>query len=291
MNPWTLLVDLIGGALNFFYQIIPNLGVAIILLTLTISLLLFPLTLKQSRSMRAMQEIQPEVKRLQKEHKGDREALNQELMALYKEKGVNPAAGCLPLLLQMPIWFALFSVLRSVGDHIDTAGEAINATFLGMDLTVAPSDAFFWARQGERIITEGEEVVAVLPYSFLQFIPYAILIVVIIAAGYYQQVQMTRRRDGAPDQTQQQQSMQRVMKFMPLMFGIFSWQFTAGLGLYFATSNMFRIGQQGLIIRLDDRDDDEDSAPSPNSDSGDDDQQSSRPSPHASKKRRKRRRK
>ena len=113
----------------------------------------------------------------------------------------------------------------------------------------------------------------------------------IIAAGYYQQVQMTRRRDGAPDQTQQQQSMQRVMKFMPLMFGIFSWQFTAGLGLYFATSNMFRIGQQGLIIRLDDRDDDEDSAPSPNSDSGDDDQQSSRPSPHASKKRRKRRRK
>ena len=118
-----------------------------------------------------------------------------------------------------------------------------------------------------------------------------ILIAVIIAAGYYQQVQMTRRRDGAPEQTQQQQSMQRVMKFMPLMFGFFSWQFTAGLGLYFATSNLFRIGQQALIIRLDDGDDDdEDFESSTASDAGDDDQ-SSGPSPHASKKRKKRRRK
>ena len=113
MNPWNLLLDIIGTILAFFYQIIPSYGIAIILLTLAVSLIMFPLTLKQTRSMRAMQDIQPEVKRMQKELKGDREELNKQLMALYQERGVNPAAGCLPLLVQMPIWFALFNVLRT----------------------------------------------------------------------------------------------------------------------------------------------------------------------------------
>ena len=149
MNPWNLLLDLLGGVLNFFYQIIPNLGIAIILLTLAISLVLFPLTLKQTRSMKAMQEIQPEVKRLQKELKGDKEELNKQLMALYQERGVNPAAGCLPLIVQMPIWFGLFSVLRSIkvpdggteafSKYIGDGIEAINTMFLGMDLTLSPS--------------------------------------------------------------------------------------------------------------------------------------------------------
>src|SRR3972149_1792847 len=110
MNPmygtWNLLLDLLGASLKFFYQIIPNLGVAIMLLTILLSLLMFPLTLKQTRSMRAMQDIQPEVKRLQKELKGDREELNKQVMALYQQRGVNPAPGCLPLIIQMPIWFA-----------------------------------------------------------------------------------------------------------------------------------------------------------------------------------------
>ena len=111
MNPWTLLLNALGSALSFFYDIVPEYGIAIILLTLAVSLLLFPLTLKQTRSMKAMQEIQPQVKRLQKEYKEDREELNKQLMELYKEKGVNPAAGCLPMLVQMPIWFALYRVL------------------------------------------------------------------------------------------------------------------------------------------------------------------------------------
>ena len=96
---WDGLQELIGNSLSFFYDIVPNFGIAIIFLTLAIGLLLFPLTLKQTRSMKGMQEIQPDIKQLQKEFKGDRERLNQEMMALYKERGVNPAAGCLPLLL------------------------------------------------------------------------------------------------------------------------------------------------------------------------------------------------
>ncbi|MDX2343063.1 MAG: YidC/Oxa1 family membrane protein insertase, partial [Acidimicrobiia bacterium] len=247
MNPWNLLLDLLGGVLNFFYQIIPNLGIAIILLTLAISLVLFPLTLKQTRSMKAMQEIQPEVKRLQKELKGDKEELNKQLMALYQERGVNPAAGCLPMIVQMPIWFGLFSVLRSIkvvdggeeaySKYIGDGVEAINTTFLGMDLTLSPSS----------VVPD-----AIKTGDILAALPYVVLIILIVAAGFYQQIQTTRsskKPDG--EQSQTAQSMQNAMKIMPFFFGFISWTLTAGLGIYFATSNLFRIGQQALILRMD----------------------------------------
>jgi YidC/Oxa1 family membrane protein insertase len=253
VNPWNLLLDLLGGVLNFFYQFIPNLGVAIILLTLAISLVLFPLTLKQTRSMRAMQEIQPEVKRLQKELKGEKEELNKELMALYQERGVNPAAGCLPMIVQMPLWFALFSVLRSIqrpdgggaatSKYIGDGVEPINTMFLGMDLTASPSS----------VVPD-----AIKNGDFLGALPYILLIILIVAAGYYQQLQTTKTKKDDKEQSQTAQSMQTAMKIMPLFFGFISWTLTAGLGIYFATSNLFRVGQQALILRLDERGDDED---------------------------------
>ncbi len=242
MNPWTLLQQLLGDALNFFYQIIPNLGISIMLLTILLSLLMFPLTLKQTRSMRGMQEIQPEVKRLQTELKGDREELNKQLMALYQEKGVNPAAGCLPLIVQMPIWFALFSVLRNTEEYIQVPpGEDINTQFLGMDLTLSPSNAIPDA------FSSGDILAA---------IPYIILLIFIVAAGFYQQYQTTQIRSNngeVVEKTAQQQSMQTAMKIMPLFFGFITWSLTSGLGIYFATSSVFRIGQQSLIYWLDDR--------------------------------------
>ncbi len=110
---WDAIREFLGAVVSFFYGIVPNLGVAIILLTVAVGLVMFPLTLKQTRSMRAMQFLQPELKRLQKEYVGDKPGLQQATLALYKERGVNPAAGCLPMLLQMPIWFALYQVLQS----------------------------------------------------------------------------------------------------------------------------------------------------------------------------------
>ena len=91
---------------------IPNLGVAIILLTFTIMLILYPLTAKQAKSMIAMQRVQPEIKKLQAKYKNDRQKLNEEMMKFYQENKINPLAGCLPLLVQMPIFFSLFRVLR-----------------------------------------------------------------------------------------------------------------------------------------------------------------------------------
>ena len=247
MNPWTLLQQALGYTLAFFYELIPNYGVAIILLTVVISLLLFPLTLKQTRSMKAMQDIQPEVKAIQREFKGDKEEQNKQLMELYKERGVNPAAGCLPLLLQMPIWFALFSVLRINGESVDnepyiippdsSLADALRAgdtNFLGLDLLESASDNF--------------------ATSFGAAIPYLILIAIVIAANYYQQVQTMRRskRDGQ-EITQQQQTMQNVTRIMPLFMGVISWGLPSGLVLYFAASAIFRIGQQAVILRMDGR--------------------------------------
>ena len=290
MNPWNLLLDLLGGVLNFFYQIIPNLGVAIILLTLAISLVLFPLTLKQTRSMKAMQEIQPEVKRLQKELKGDKEELNKQLMALYQERGVNPAAGCLPLIVQMPIWFGLFSVLRNIqiesdgeaySKYIGDGTEAIIHMFLGMDLTASPSSVV------------PDAIRSANDLSPLNAVPYIILIVVIVAAGFYQQVQTTRtskKPDG--EQSQTAQSMQNAMKIMPIFFGFISWTLTAGLGIYFATSNLFRIGQQALILRMDAGGGDDKKKPALPPDTPEDDATGkSGPSQNASKKKNRRRRK
>ena len=289
MNPWNLLLDLLGGVLNFFYQIIPNLGIAIIFLTLAISLVLFPLTLKQTRSMKAMQEIQPEVKRLQKELKGDKEELNKQLMALYQERGVNPAAGCLPLIVQMPIWFGLFSVLRSIqvpeggteaySKYIGDGTEAINTMFLGMDLTLSPSSVVPDAIKSGDILTA---------------LPYVLLIILIVAAGFYQQIQTTRtskKPDG--EQSQTAQSMQNAMKIMPFFFGFISWTLTAGLGIYFATSNLFRIGQQALILRMDAGGDDDKKKPALPADTPpeDDAPGKSGPSQNASKKKNRRRRK
>lgn len=311
-NPWTLLLSLLGGTLSFFYDLIPNYGLAVILLTLLVGLLLFPLTYKQTKSMRAMQEIQPEVKRLQKEFKGDREELNKQLMALYQERGVNPAAGCLPLLVQMPIWFALYRVLwRGAGIPTDSslyqvitnANNALYTTdasgnltsqlqpgvdisssqfshvmFLGMNLMVRPSAA----------VDLG---------NILGSLPYLILIAIIVVAGFYQQVQTTRRRknanDGA-DQSSQMQTMQRAMRFMPLLFGFISWNFVSGLGLYFATSNTFRVGQQAVILRTTGDDDDDGGngggkGGGPPDEPGEDSKPSG-PSEHASSKKRNRRR-
>ena len=293
MNPFRLLQELLGTSLSFFYSLVPNYGIAIILLTIAVSLLLFPMTLKQTRSMRAMQDIQPDVKKLQKEFKGDREELNKHLMALYKERGVNPAAGCLPLILQLPIWFALFRVLQvkvndagtGLSSGVIPEGELADAlvagktSFLTMDLLTTPASAFSIG------ITEA--------------IPYIILVALVMVTGYYQQWQTTRRRpDDDSPKTSQQQSMQMVGKIMPLFLGFISWSFPTGLVLYFAASALFRIGQQSVIIKLDDSDrDDDGKSPKKDDDSslpqetGSDEPTRSGPSQHASKKRKKRRRK
>ncbi len=243
--------DFLGTVLAYAYQILPNVGLAIILLTVVVNLALFPLTLKQTRSMKAMQEIQPQIKELQKKHKGDRQALNEEMVALYREKNVNPASGCLPMLVQLPIWFSLFSLLRSfkvsetdppghatrhLPDNSDL-GDAIldgDTSFLGMDMLISPSGA--------------------LQDGIGKAFPYLILVVFIVVTGYYQQAQLTKRRaDDTSEQTAQQKQMQTFTKVLPVVFGFISFGLLAGVDFYIAAGQVVRIGSQGFIHWMDGR--------------------------------------
>lgn len=122
------LLQALGRALSFLYDLVPSYGLAIVLLTVVVRVILLPLTLKQTRSMQEMGKIQPQVKALQKKYKGDRQKLNEEMMKLYREHKVNPLGGCLPLLLQLPVFFALFSVLRAATPEIAVPAETIAFT-------------------------------------------------------------------------------------------------------------------------------------------------------------------
>src|SRR4051795_3559730 len=111
----------LASLLAFFYGLIPSYGVAIVLLTVAIMLVLTPLTVKSTRSMLAMQRLQPEIKRLQAKHKNDRQALNEAMMAFYKEHQVNPISGCLPQLVQFPVLIVMFRVIRGL-THLNKDG-------------------------------------------------------------------------------------------------------------------------------------------------------------------------
>lgn len=238
---WGTLQALLGGILSFFYDITPNYGLAIILLTIVVNLLVFPLTLKQVRSTRAMQELQPEMERIRREYKGDQEAINEKVMELYRQRGASPFGCVMPLLVQMPIWFALFRVLREPAASLpagsallEAAGEG-SLSFLTMDLNLAPS-----------------EIVASAGLFSTTTIPYLLLVSVVVGTGFLQQKLLSP--PGKQQATNPQaESIQRVTKILPLVFGAISYVWPSGLNLYFATSNLFRTAQQLLIFKIDGR--------------------------------------
>lgn len=110
---WDALIGLLKGALDAFFTWTGNYGVAIILLTLVVRLVLLPLTFSQVRSMQKMQELQPELQRIQKKYRNDPQRLNEETMKLWRQHGVSPLAGCLPVLIQLPILWAFFQALNT----------------------------------------------------------------------------------------------------------------------------------------------------------------------------------
>lgn len=278
------LIDGMGSVLSFFFDFLHGFmgdgvayGLSIILLTIGINILVFPLTLKQTRATRAFSSLQPEIKRIQAEYKDDPQEMQKRLMAAQKEAGATPGGCLLPLLVQMPIWISLFRLLRTPLDHISSTsalGEAIatqDLTFLGMHLGTSPATAF------------GEGVLVALPYL--------IMIILMVSTQYIQQWHSTIGQEKQPGQGAQQ----AVTKIMPLFIGFISWNFPAGLLLYWATSNLFRLGQQVLIFRIDGR------PPSPgsaskesdepkNGPSSSDDESEKKPQPGAASKRRRRRR-
>jgi len=209
-----LLLQLLG----FFFGLVHNWGLAIIILSVAVYLLLFPLSMKQMRSMKEMQILQPKIEALRKELKDNPQKLNKEVMELYKEHKVNPLGGCLPLLLQMPIFFALYQALiRSVALR--------GAHFLWIKDLSAPDRAFVLKNS---IPFLGNQV-NILP--------------VLMAIGMFIQQKISMAK--TTGEAAQQQKMMIII--MPIMFGVIFYQMPSGLVLYWFVNSMLMLGYQFRI--------------------------------------------
>ena len=232
---WTVLIlQPMLNALLLLYNVLGGqFWLAIIVFTIIIRLVMTPLMLPQQRSAKKMQELQPKLKELQKKYGKDRERYSQEQMKLYKEAGVNPMGGCLPMLVQFPIWIGLYqSIIQALGyqplqllslskniyPFLDSLWSAVplNRYFLGMDLALTPQQ--------------------------LGGLTYALPILVAFTSWL-----QTRMTTPASSDGQAAGMGQSMTMMMPLMFGFFSLNFSTGLSLYFIISNIIGIITQGFI--------------------------------------------
>ena len=248
------VLNAIGWCLAKVYDVIPNYGITIILFTIGIRILLLPLGIKQIQSMRAMQAIQPEMKRLQQKYKGDRQKLSEEQMKLYREHGVNPLGGCLPVLAQFPVLIALYAVLRlpsglaHIPDdsslHQASVRQEAGVYFLGANLLCSAREA------GHVVPVENNKDINKLycgngkqSGGSGRIVTFYALVVLMIGTTFFQQRQMQRASPGPVSQQQQM-----LTYLMPAVFGYFGFAFPAGLVLYWCTTNFIQIGQQYFML-------------------------------------------
>ena len=209
--------------LDHIHMVAKNWGLSIILLTAFINILLFPLTFKGIKSMKQMQALQPKMETLRKVHKNDPQKLNKEVMELYKKYKINPMSGCLPLILQMPVFFALYQVLmRSI------------------ELRGAP---FLWIKdlsQPDRLIMFKTPIL--LMGNELNILP-----ILMAIAMFFQQKLSTPTHAGADDQMVQQQKMMAIM--MPILFGFLFYRLPSGLVMYWLTNTILTVAEQEIFLK------------------------------------------
>src|SRR4051812_30788057 len=217
---------------------------AIVFLVVTIRLILFPLFVKQVKSQRAMQELQPEIAKLRKQYGSDRQGMSQAMMALQKERGVNPLAGCLPILPQIPVFISLFHVLRRLapgakglyGWSDELTDQAARAKLFGAPI----SASFKMAPPKETAILE------IATYANIRVVA-AVLIVIMCVTTFFTQKQIMKRSGPVEGQAA---TVQRLMLYgMPLSLLASGFFFPIGVLLYWFTNNLWTLGQQFFILR------------------------------------------
>jgi YidC/Oxa1 family membrane protein insertase len=224
-------------------------ALAIVLLTVCVRLLMYPLFVKQIKTQRAMTALQPKIKELQAKHKGDKETLNTEMMKLYKEHNANPFAGCLPVLLQMPIFIALFQVLKQLEPSLK--GEAyIYPEKFGV--SVATAKSFMEAKLFGAPIGAGFKSSTKL-LEFLGGTPgpvkvVAVTLIVAMAATTFATSRQMMGRNPNADASQATQ--QKVLLYMmPVLLGVFGFQVAIGVLIYWTTTNLFSMAQQTVVMK------------------------------------------
>ena len=240
------MFDFLAKSLAFFYGLWPSYGGAIGLLTLAIMLLLTPLSVKSTRSMIRMQRLQPEIKRLQTQYKGDREALNREMMAFYQANNVNPLTSCLPMLLQLPVFFVLYRILHGLTQAGTNGGFAPKYLDHQSSLYKSLANQANHGKMDSFGIDLARSMLKALNSGFGQGLPYVLMVGVVVLTTWYQQRQIAGRTPAA-SMNQQQQLMQRIVPFVMVPITV---SIPAGVVIYFIISNLVRVGQQALITRL-----------------------------------------
>lgn len=256
------LLDFVGSVLAFFFSIIPNYPIDVALLTIVIMAVLTPLTVKSTKNMAAMQALGPEMKKLQQKYKGaeNRAQLNEEMMKLYKEHNVNPASGCLPMLLQMPAFFVLYSVIRGITNTVTIPAHTVtvagfkrtipeqvkaipryipNPSKMRTDIVAAHGKLnAFGMDFAQKLLSHHGSLWAAIPY-----------LVLVAGAVGLQYLQMARLNARNPQASQANPQAAMMQKYMPLIFGFIYLNVAAILNVYFIVSSGIRILTQEILFR------------------------------------------
>ncbi len=209
---WNQFVDFLVWTLDSLTTLTSSAGLGIIAFTIIFKTLVMPLTVKALRSSKAMQELQPKIKELQKKHGSDRQRISQETMALYQQYRVNPMAGCLPMLIQLPIFLGLYQAI----DRLSRSGSGLW------------NEGFLWL----------PSLAAADPWHVLPFVA---------AIFQFIQTQMMRPANQPKSTDPQQAMMNSVMNIMPLTVIFFGWSFASGPVLYWAAQSIYSVVQQWFI--------------------------------------------
>lgn len=270
MNALAFLAPVLGPVLKFIYQFVNNYGLAIILFSILMKLLILPLNIKQQKSMEEMRKIQPELAKLNKKYQNDKEKLQKETMKLYEQHNVNPAAGCLPVLIQFPIIFALYRVINRpmsyiMGLSVETIRKIVEV--MQWDIDVSTNNLLMMNEikiahnmTPEVIVKLGDLVPSGLKsidFTFLglnlaqtpqlnQFdVLWIIPILAVLTTFLTSKVSMMTQPSATGGAEDTAASMNKgMMMMMPLMTGYFCFMMPSGVGLYWIVNNVLAILQQ-----------------------------------------------
>jgi YidC/Oxa1 family membrane protein insertase len=256
------LLKAVADVLAWLYSIIPIYPIDVALLTIIIMAILTPLTVKSTKNMAAMQALGPEMKKLQQKYKGaeNRALLNEEMMKLYKEHKVNPASGCLPMLLQMPAFLVLYDVIRGITNTVNAgvllangqkcvplAGSKVCAdpryisstTKMYHDIVAASGQLnSFGLNFADKLLSHHSSLFAAIPYLLL-----------VVGSVGLQYLQMSRLNARNPQAAKANPQAAMMQKYMPLIFGLIYLNVAALLNVYFIVSSSIRIGTQEVLFR------------------------------------------
>ncbi|MDQ1017902.1 membrane protein insertase YidC [Streptomyces afghaniensis] len=217
-------------------------GLSIVSLVILIRICLIPLFVKQIKSTRAMQTLQPEMKKIQERYKNDKQRQSEEMMKLYKETGTNPLSSCLPILAQSPFFFALYHVLNGIatGDTIGVINKSLLESAQKAHIVGAPLAAKF---------TDSSSKVEALGASLTDVrVVTAIMIVLMSASQFFTQRQLMTKNVDTTVKTPFMQQQKMLMYVFPVMFAVFGINFPVGVLVYWLTTNVWTMGQQMYVI-------------------------------------------